>query len=205
MHDLCMVDGFVDITNNLGDMIKYLANEPSVGLFYIQQHTHNAIPNLVNLNRNVVEKSHEVILHMEDLEDSITVMRSMKVFGFPIAEEMNRDIKYSLAVMTASQPKKGLLNINIPRGSFGIGSVSTSSNLDGSDNNSSYLSSVLKSARRKASSFKWAQLETKVPSSPTVAKASTDQLLSFSSKFEEFRATREAELEEWLEGGRCDQ
>ncbi|CAH9118964.1 unnamed protein product [Cuscuta europaea] len=205
MHELCMVDGFVDITNNLGDMIKYLANEPSVGLFYIQQHTHNAIPNLVNLNKNVVEKSHEVILHMEDLEDSITVMRSMKAFGFSIAEEMNKDIKYSLSVMTASQPKKGLLNITIPRGSFGIGSVSTNSNLDGSDNNSSYLSSVLKSARRKASSFKWAQLETKVPSSPTFAKASTDQLLSFSSKFEEFRATREAELEEWLEGGRCDQ
>ncbi|KAL6006686.1 hypothetical protein ACLOJK_032179 [Asimina triloba] len=33
----------------LAEMIKYIANEPSVGLFYVQQHTQNAIPNLVHI------------------------------------------------------------------------------------------------------------------------------------------------------------
>lgn len=208
-----MVHGFVDITNSLGDMIKFLANEPSVGLFYIQQHTHNAVPNLINLNRKLVAKSHEVNLHMEDLEDSITMTRSMKEFGFPVAEEMSRDIKHSLAVMASNHPKKGL--INIPRESSAIGRISTS-RLYGDDNNSGSLLNILKSARRKAGSFKWTQPETKEehiqvkdggePSSSTVAETGiNDQLMSFSNKYEEFRATREAELEEWLGCGSGDQ
>lgn len=254
MHEISAVDGFAEITSNLADMIKFLANEPSVGLFYIQQHTHNAVPNLVNLNNNVAKKSHEVTLHMEDLEDSITMMRSMKEFGFPIAEDMIKEIKHSLAVMSTNQPKKGL--INAPSSSFGLGrstswgpstwSLMTNSMEQQDSENISYLSNVFKSARQKASNFRWPQIETRelvqvkaepslssqnqassaadASSSSTVSKTSIDefpllsqtdeelhespvnrslshnQLLSLSDNYEEFRANKEAKLEEWLEG-----
>ncbi|KAK4359960.1 hypothetical protein RND71_022189 [Anisodus tanguticus] len=59
MHEFSTVDGFVDITESLADMIKFIANEPSVGLFYIQQHNQKAAPNLVisktTLRRNPVK------------------------------------------------------------------------------------------------------------------------------------------------------
>ncbi|XP_028119525.1 uncharacterized protein LOC114317035 [Camellia sinensis] len=99
MHELSTVDGFVEVTESLAEMIKYVANEPSVGLFYVQQHTQNAVPNLINLKNNVMEKSWGLTLHTKDLEDSIAMVRSMKDCGFPIADEMIGDIKKSLAIM----------------------------------------------------------------------------------------------------------
>ncbi|KAJ8765919.1 hypothetical protein K2173_020435 [Erythroxylum novogranatense] len=116
MHDFSGVDGFVEITESLAEMIKYVVNDPSVGLFYIQQHTQNAVPNLISLKSNVAEKSRETNLHTEDLEDTITMTRSMKECGFPIADEMITNIRRSLATMSTKQPKRGL--IQAPTSSF---------------------------------------------------------------------------------------
>lgn len=169
MHGFSTVDGFVEITDSLAEMIKYVANEPSVGLFYIQQHTQNAVPNLVNLKSNVVEKSRETGLHNEDLEDSVTMVRSMKECGFSIADDMIRDIRKSLSVMSTKQPKRGLIpkptfNFQMGRTSswgtvaWGCGSVHDRKD---DEQDSSYFSNVFKSARQKASNFKWAHHDSK--------------------------------------------
>ncbi|CAK9159678.1 unnamed protein product [Ilex paraguariensis] len=256
MHEFSTVDGFVEITESLADMIQYVANEPSVGLFYVQQHAQNAVPNLINLKNNVAEKSREMTLHTEDLEDSITMVSSMRDCGFPIADEMIRDIRKSLAVMATKQPKRGL--IHTPRLGFQMGRTSSwspatwgrntvSPQQDGKTT-SSYLSTVLKSAKQRASNFKWPQLDPKesrqakgdtlmsYPNPPLyVAAASTSstipdteadelplssqiadetqeesskddgslsnhQLVSLSEDYDEFRADREAKLEDWLGG-----
>ncbi|XP_052199426.1 uncharacterized protein LOC127806276 [Diospyros lotus] len=165
MHEFSTADGFLEITESLAEMIKYVANEPSVGLFYIQQHAQNAIPNLINTKNNVVEKAQEMTLHTEDLEDSITVVRSMKECGYPIADEMIQDITKSLAIMSTKHPKKGLLSTS----SFGFQMGRTSS-WGGPDSaytqqygerTGNYLSSVLKSAKERASNFKWPQFDNK--------------------------------------------
>ena len=52
MHGFSHVDGFVEISNCLAEMIKYAANEPSAGLFFIQHHTQNAVPNVIKLKNN---------------------------------------------------------------------------------------------------------------------------------------------------------
>lgn len=254
MHDFSTVDGFVEITEDLADMIKFVANEPSVGLFYVQQHTHNAVPNLLNLKNNIVEKSHETSLHTEDLEDSITMLSSMKECGFPIAEEMIRDIKNSLSIMSTRQPKRGVIYNSSP--SF-LGRTSSWSPAtwgrnaiypqDDSEKSSGYLSSVFKSAKERANSFKLPQMEysrevsqskdEKLPSDLSPALASTSdrdlivpeaeaedlplsseierelqeesqlskslshqQFLSLYENYDEFKADREAKLEEWLGG-----
>ncbi|MBA0811396.1 hypothetical protein Gohar_003297 [Gossypium harknessii] len=255
MNGFSTVDGFLEITESVAEMIKFVANEPSVGLFYIQQHTENAIPNIVNLRNHVVEKSHEATLHTQDLEDSITTVRSMKECGFPIADEMIKDIKSSLMLMSSKQPKRGL--IHSPASSFQMGRTSSSGPMSWNPagniqfDGSNYFSTVIKSAKQKASNFKWPQLDTKEqmetepqkpPSQPapplSVASASTSSIpdteadelpvssqmadepneedekeepeddvelshhkLSFGSEnFDDFKADKEAKLEQWLQG-----
>lgn len=259
MHGFSTVDGFVEITEEMAEMIKYVANEPSVGLFYVQQHTQNAVPNLINLKNNVEEKSRGMTLHTEDLEDSISIVRSMKECGVPIADEMVRDIRKSLAIMSTKQPKKGLIR-NSPSSSFQTGRTSSwgpaawgrSSSVFAQqpDGSGGYLSTVIKSAKERASSLKWPQLDSRElrqaakggekkilsdhnneaegssTSSSTMAVviehdelplssreeaqeeevddgsflSSNELVSSLAEDFDEFRADREAKLEEWLGG-----
>lgn len=123
MDGFSPVDGFVEITECLAEMTKYLANEPSVGLFYIQQHTQNTVPNLVNLKKNVKGKSHDLSLQTEDSDESVTMVRSMKECGFPIIDEMINDITKSLAIMSTKELRKGLINNSNPR--FQLGRTSS--------------------------------------------------------------------------------
>ena len=91
MHVFSTVDGFVEITESLMDMIKFIANEPSAGIFYVQQHTHTAVPNLISLTSKTEGKSRQVTLHTADSEDSIFMVRSMKECGFSIANEVDEN------------------------------------------------------------------------------------------------------------------
>ncbi|XVE75416.1 hypothetical protein DITRI_Ditri12bG0092300 [Diplodiscus trichospermus] len=194
MDGFSIVDGFVEITESMAEMIKNVANQPSVGLFYVQQHIQNAVPNVVNLNNHVIEKSREATLQTGDLEDSITMVRSMKECGFPIADEMMKDIRNSLTIMSAKQPKRGLIHSPAPSFQMRTSSWGPMSWGHGSGNvqqdGSNYFSSVIKSAKQKAINFKWPQLESKEqvqtetqkplphPAPPlSVASASTSSIL----------------------------
>lgn len=55
----------------------------------------------------VTEKTREITLHTEDIEDSICAVRSMAEFGLPIADDMIKDINKSLKIMSKTQRKKG--------------------------------------------------------------------------------------------------
>ncbi|KAJ7970483.1 MEF2BNB-like protein [Quillaja saponaria] len=250
MHGFSTVDGFVEITECLAEMIKFVANEPSVGLFYIQQHTQKAVPNVIHLKNSVVGKCHETTLHTEDLEDSISMVRSMKESGFPIADEMIRDIKKSMVIMSTKQPRRGL--INYPNSNLQTGRTSSSFSFDaqeGSRRSANYFSTVLKSAKQKASTLKWPPLDSRqsvdskydkfksqpnpLLSAPSASSSSSlqdtevdelplssqvedqsqeheeepdvsilsDKLLLVSEKlYDNFKADKEAQLEEWLEG-----
>lgn len=255
MHGFSTVDGFVEIAESSAEMIKYIANEPSTGLFYIQQHTKNAVPNVINLKNSVVDKSHETTLHTEDSEDSIAMLRSMKECGFPIADEMIRDIRKSLAIMSTKQPRRGLIHNTSGMQQQQPGRMSTwrsatwgrrAIGAPFNDDSGGYISTVFKSAREKASNFKWPQLDIKEdladvevdklqPQSiqPPVASTTSSSsqpdmdneelplssqvndesqqddrvdeclntdLLSVSDNFDDFRADKEAKLEEWLGG-----
>ncbi|KAK3422269.1 hypothetical protein EUGRSUZ_G02869 [Eucalyptus grandis] len=171
MHGFSTADGFVEITESLAEMIKYVANEPSVGLFYILQHTQNAVPNVISLKNNVAGRSQAINLHTEDLEDSITMMRSMKDCGFPIVDDMIGDINKSLAIVSAKQPKRGLIHSQTSGfemrriSSSGPTTWGRSTFFDPQDGERSgnYFSNVLKSAKQKASNFKWSNLDSQRP------------------------------------------
>ncbi|XP_061370627.1 uncharacterized protein LOC133313294 [Gastrolobium bilobum] len=248
MHEFSTVDGFLEISECMAEMIKYVANEPSVGLFFIQHHAQNAVPNVNKVNKNLVEKSHETSLHTEDLEDSVMMVRSMKDCGFPIADEMIGEIKKSLVTMTTKQPKKGLIHPSASisqteRASFWGNSAFYPQ--EGNEKRSNYFSNVLKSAKQKATSLKWPQSDAKgsidsegekpqmmypnlplsvtsVGTATSLQDTETDELplsshvedesqqeqtddisvklLSVSEIYDDFKANKEAKLEEWLEG-----
>lgn len=216
MHEFSTVDGFAEINESLAEMIKYIANEPSVGLYYIQQHVRNAAPNVLNLNAQVLDKSRETALHTEDSEDSIAMVKSMKDCGSPIADGMIGDIKNSLAIMSSKQPRRGLiLNAGSTWSSRSSSSIATPTTMHGSDysqDGSNYFTSVFKSAKEKASNIKWPQLdfkEQKVESSPNVETneleekedkkvLSKGEHMVEKTKFEEFKAGKEASLKAWL-------
>lgn len=249
MQGFSTVDGFVEISECLAEMIKYVANEPSVGLFFIQQHAQKAVPNVLKLQGNVVEKSRETTLHTEDFEDSITMLRSMRECGFSIADGMIRDIRKTLVTMTTSPAKRGIIHPSTS--DFGTERATSWGNIpfysiEGIEKRGNYFSSALKSAKQKASNLKWPQLDAKGPidykdekpqlytnpplsntsasSASSVQGMSTDELplssqveegfqpqetgiddlgnnklLSVSEKYEDFKADKEAKLEEWLE------
>ncbi|XP_071689976.1 uncharacterized protein [Rutidosis leptorrhynchoides] len=228
MYEYSPVDGFVEISEGLGNMIKSLANEPSVGLFYVQQHTHKSVPNLVNLRNSITAKSREISLHTEDSEDSIKMLRSMKECGFPIVDDMLKDITKSLAIMSSKQPKKGLISSKSGSGSWG---PATWRGINDVEKSTTYLSSVFRAAKEKTTNLKWAPLDTSesndedkgtnvmervgeelpISSHTSLGNQEKDVLvhdlisnLSQAENFDEFKADKEAKFEEWLEGHNDD-
>lgn len=60
-----------------------------------------------------MEKTNEVTLHTEDMEDSICAVRSINEFGLPLADDMIKDINRSLQIMSKAQPKRGYIYTNL--------------------------------------------------------------------------------------------
>ncbi|KAH7692718.1 Polyketide synthesis cyclase protein [Dioscorea alata] len=171
MHDLSPVDGFMDVKEGVDEMIKYLANEPSVGLFFVQQHAQTSMPYLLGVKDKVMEKMHEVALHTEDIEDSIHVVNSMSECGLSIANDMVQDINRSLLIMSTSQPKRGL--IQNPLSGFYTDRSSSNwatdsdahagSNQDDSKSGRNYISTFFNSAKQKVAGVKWSPPNNKGP------------------------------------------
>uniref|UniRef100_A0A0E0EHX5 Uncharacterized protein n=2 Tax=Oryza meridionalis TaxID=40149 RepID=A0A0E0EHX5_9ORYZ len=156
---LSPADGFLRVKEGVDEMIKYVANEPSVGLYFVQQHAQASMPLLLDVKGKVTEKIHEVTLHTEDIEDSICAVRSMAEFGLPIADDMIKDINKSLKIMSKTQPKRGL--IQNPTWGFQSGKSSGTweEDLGTTDGGSSrnYFSSMFNTAKQKASTLRWPQ------------------------------------------------
>ncbi|CAH9116028.1 unnamed protein product [Cuscuta europaea] len=161
MHEFSTGDGFVEMANSLADMIRFVGNEPSVGLFYIQQHAHNAVPNLINLKTKVASRCRETSLRAQDSEDSTVMVRSMKHCGFRIAKEMIKDIRHCLAVIsfsTRQEEEKRKKGLSIKTGSSSF-RVRKTDPFSGPQleffRSSGYLSDVFRSPR----SMKWPKRE----------------------------------------------
>ncbi|KAF5207065.1 Mef2bnb-like protein [Thalictrum thalictroides] len=185
MDGISTADGFVEVNNNLTEMIKYVANEPSVGLYYVQQHTHNALPNLLRLQDRIADRSREATLHTQDSEESIIMVDSMKHCGLSIADDMLNDIKKSLLLMSTSQPKRGVIHASTSGFQNGIrssgGPTAFSRNLlfaqPETESKGSYFSSVFKSAKQKAVSIKWPQLDPEQTISTKTDQQPSNQLV----------------------------
>ncbi|XP_074577348.1 uncharacterized protein LOC141833752 [Curcuma longa] len=147
-HEL---DGFfMNVKEGVDEMIKFLANEPSMGFFFVQKHAHASMPYLLDVKDKFDGKIREVTLHTEDLEDSICSVESIKEFGVPIVEEMMKDINKSLLILSTSQPKRGLIRKANGQDPFAPGDRSDQ---HGGSTTRSYFSSFFSSTKQKAAAL----------------------------------------------------
>jgi hypothetical protein len=107
MHHCLVIEGFEEVHENMSEMIKQVANEPSVGLFYVQQHIHNAVPILHEIKAKVVDTTQEEFICTEDMKDAIRSVKSMKGCGPPIIEQMIKKLNSSISLMSSMQQHRG--------------------------------------------------------------------------------------------------
>lgn len=107
MHHYLGIQGFEEVHENISEMIKQVANEPSVGLFYVQQHIHNAVPILHEIKVKVVDTTQEEFICTEDMKDAIRSVKSMKGCGPPIIEQMIKKLNSSISLMSSMQQLRG--------------------------------------------------------------------------------------------------
>eukprot|EP00850_Spirogloea_muscicola_P009012 SM000049S16783 [mRNA] locus=s49:606185:607763:- [translate_table: standard] len=77
-----------EVYDKLADILKQLANEPSVGLYYVQQHALKATPAVVALRDTVRGTTAEAVYATEDVRAAATSVRTMKGVGPPTIDAM---------------------------------------------------------------------------------------------------------------------
>ncbi|XP_042452446.1 uncharacterized protein LOC122037054 isoform X2 [Zingiber officinale] len=189
---------FNDVKEGVDEMIVSLANDPTVGLFFVQQHAHASMPYLLGVKDKVRKKIHEVSLHTENMEDSICSVRSMAECGTPIADGMIEDINRSLQLMSASKLKRGLTRDT--SWGFRVSNPNT-----GNSFSHRYLSSIFDSVKQKATRLGWPQSSTVKDykcdrsSSEASSQVSREGTHTDTEGYGAFKSEQEAKFKEWLQ------
>ncbi|KAF6137146.1 hypothetical protein GIB67_030910 [Kingdonia uniflora] len=155
LHDgrFSTVDGFINVNDSTVKMIKYVANESSVGLYFVQQHTHNALPNLLHLKEKIVDASAHTLTDTQGSDDDITMLKSIKQYALSVVHHMIQDINNSLNIMSASHPQTRLIH------SRNSGLQRNKSSVIVEETTSGFVSTVFRSAKQKAVNIKWPQFD----------------------------------------------
>eukprot|EP00850_Spirogloea_muscicola_P012426 SM000080S22941 [mRNA] locus=s80:256440:257989:- [translate_table: standard] len=93
-----------EVYNKLADILKQLANKPSVGLYYVQQHALKATPAVVALRDTVQETTAEAVYATEDVRAAATSVRTMKGVGPPAINAMLACIQNCEALRLTPKP-----------------------------------------------------------------------------------------------------
>lgn len=107
MPDLSITEGFMEVHDSLTEMIKLAANEPSVGLFFVQQHAHKSVPRLLSIKNKVEDTSQEAFVCTEDMIDALNSVKSMKECGSSIIERTIKNLNSSISAMSALHQLRG--------------------------------------------------------------------------------------------------
>eukprot|EP00252_Welwitschia_mirabilis_P012609 TRINITY_DN2783_c0_g1_i1.p1 TRINITY_DN2783_c0_g1~~TRINITY_DN2783_c0_g1_i1.p1 ORF type:complete len:341 (+),score=81.36 TRINITY_DN2783_c0_g1_i1:95-1117(+) len=102
-YRLSVEEGFAEVHKDITEMIEQLANEPSVGLFYIQQHVHNAVPNLHKIKTQVADTTRDVVICTEDMKDATNTIKLMQECGPLIIEQMLKKLTSSITLISRRQ------------------------------------------------------------------------------------------------------
>jgi len=84
---------------NIPDTIEHVANGTSVMLSDSQQRIHKDANNLHDMKDTVVDMTKKVITSKEDVEDAITCVKTMELFGLPVIENMMDKLNSSISLM----------------------------------------------------------------------------------------------------------
>ncbi|CAM6087708.1 unnamed protein product [Calypogeia fissa] len=136
-----------EVHDTLTEMMKQLANEPSVGLYFVQQHVHKAVPGMVSLKTQMVDTTLEVEYVTQDVKDALNSVKSMKEVGPAVIERMIKTMDSSQPLLASLRPAKRVSSEQVPLEKQ-ISGLSTSAG-----DYSGYMRTTFDSALQKASSI----------------------------------------------------
>ncbi|BBM99171.1 BLOC-1 related complex subunit 8 [Marchantia polymorpha subsp. ruderalis] len=85
-----------EVHDTITEMMRQLANEPSVGLYFVQQHVHRAVPAMVQLKAQIVDTTQEAEYVTQDVRDALNSVKTMKECGPAVIERMMKTLDSSL-------------------------------------------------------------------------------------------------------------
>lgn len=105
-----------DVHETLTEVLKHVANEPSVGLYFVQQHVHKAVPALLTLKSQLVESIVDAELATADAKDALGSVRTMKECGPTVIEHMIKTLQSASNTIPAlRQSRRSSISQLLPR------------------------------------------------------------------------------------------
>ncbi|KAG6547030.1 hypothetical protein Mapa_011647 [Marchantia paleacea] len=98
MHQLTLTteSPLREVHDTITEIMRHLANEPSVGLYFVQQHVHRAVPAMVQLKAQIVDSTQEAEYVTQDVRDALNSVKTMKECGPAVIERMMKTLDSSL-------------------------------------------------------------------------------------------------------------
>jgi hypothetical protein len=98
--------GCFTVHDSVSELVQQVANEPSVGLYFVQQHVHKAVPGLLSIKNKLAEDTQEALLYTEDARDALTAIKTMKEYGPPAVNSMISMLTASISLLPSLRHPK---------------------------------------------------------------------------------------------------
>ncbi|KAK3287417.1 hypothetical protein CYMTET_5070 [Cymbomonas tetramitiformis] len=115
-------DSLNGVSNSLSDYVKQTANEPSMGLFYMQEHVRKSATNVVEYKKKMEETKQMLDFQRLDVDEALEITKKMKEVGPPAFFRMQASLYRATAAAAACQKdSKGRWRNSLSGGSFSSG------------------------------------------------------------------------------------
>ncbi|CAK9262646.1 unnamed protein product [Sphagnum jensenii] len=146
------VDALQGVHDSVSELVQQVANEPSVGLYFVQQHVHKAVPGLLSVKNKLAEDTQEALLYTENAKDALTAIKTMKECGPPAVNSMISMLTASISLLPSLRHPKRLNKTTPSIHTLSIFLILTS--LQAEVDSSGYVTTLFNSAYQRASSMR---------------------------------------------------
>jgi hypothetical protein len=85
------------ISKSTEDYLYRLANEPSLGLYHVQEHVHKCVPRLVDLQKELRKTRQQIDEVTYDIDYTLTTVQDLE--GLPTFQSINQLMHSSIAML----------------------------------------------------------------------------------------------------------
>ncbi|MCO5611088.1 hypothetical protein L7F22_065338 [Adiantum nelumboides] len=95
--------------------MKIVVSEPSVGLYFEQQHVHKVVPSFLNVKHQITEATTSADLATTNVKDSLSCIKSMKDCGPLVIEQMIKSLQTASTQIPTNCQSRGSFSQLLPR------------------------------------------------------------------------------------------
>ncbi|MCO5568970.1 hypothetical protein L7F22_022674 [Adiantum nelumboides] len=104
-----------DVHEMLMEAMKIVANEPSIGLYFVQQHVHKVVPSLLNVKHQITEARASAVLATAHVKDSLSCIKGMKDCGPLVVKRMIKSLQTASTQIPTNRQSRGSFSQLLPR------------------------------------------------------------------------------------------